>query len=519
MRTRTHAPVPHALVVLDPAVGEPLHRQLYGGLRSAVLGGRLAPGTRLPSARTLALDLSVARNTVETALAQLRAEGYVVGKPRSGNFVARVLPDDSLRVAPAARPSTQDPRPAGGAVGGPDAPRLSRRGAAVVASPLPVPATAEPRAFRPGIPALDAFPRMLWGRLTARRWRDSWITLGYCDPAGFRPLREAIATYAAAARGVRCTPEQVVVTAGSQQAIDLAARLLLDPGDRVWVEEPGYTGTRAALRAADARAVAVPMDDEGISVAVGERLAPDARMACVTPSRGYPTGVTMSAARRLALLAWAERAGAWVVEDDYDSEFRYAGRPLPSLQGMDGGGRVIYLGTFSKTLFPALRIGYLIVPPALATAFATARGAADRHSPTLEQAVVADFLAEGHFARHVRRMRTLYAERRDALLEALRPLVAEGLLELGNCDAGMHVVGWLPGGVDDRAVSAALLARGVEATAVSRYCTEPPARGGLLLGFAGFSPATLRDAAPRLARVLREEIGGWRASVGTTGGG
>jgi GntR family transcriptional regulator/MocR family aminotransferase len=375
----------------------------------------------------------------------------------------------------------------------------------------------EPRAFRAGIPALDAFPRALWGRLAARRWRESWITLGYCDPAGFAPLREAIATYAAAARGVRCTAEQVIVTAGSQQAIDLAARLLLDPGDRVWVEEPGYTGTRAALRAADACSVPVPMDAEGISVVDGERLAPNARMACVTPSRGYPIGVTMSAARRLALLAWAERAGAWVVEDDYDSEFRYAGRPLPSLQGMDGGGRVIYLGTFSKTLFPALRIGYLIVPPGLAGAFATARAAADRHSPTLEQAVTADFLAEGHFARHVRRMRTLYAERRDALLGALRPVTAGGLLELGPCDAGMHVLGWLPPGVDDRAVSAALLARGMEAAPLSRYCTEPPARGGLLLGYAAFSPATLRDAVPRLARVLREEIGSTRAGEASVG--
>jgi GntR family transcriptional regulator/MocR family aminotransferase len=509
MRTRTPAPVPHALVVLDAAAGEPLHRQLYAGLRAAILAGRLAPGTRLPSARTLAADLAVARNTVEAALAQLRAEGYVAGRARSGSFVAHVLPEDTLR-APAGPPADSADATLDGRRPSAGTPRLSRRGAAVVASPLPVPVTPEPRAFRAGIPALDAFPRALWARLTARRWRQSWLPLGYCDPAGYGPLREAIATYAAAARGVRCTADQVIVTAGSQQAIDLAARLLLDPGDRVWVEEPGYTGTRAALRAADALAVPVRVDAEGISVRDGERLAPHARMACVTPSRSFPVGVTMSAARRLALLAWAERAGAWVVEDDYDSEFRYAGRPLPSLQGMDGGGQVIYLGTFSKTLFPALRMGYLIVPPGLSGAFATARAAADRHSPTLEQAVLADFLAEGHFARHVRRMRTLYAERRDALLDAARGSL-DGLLELGPCDAGMHTVGWLPPGVDDRAVGAALLARGIEAVPLSRYCTEPPSRGGLLLGFAAFSPATLRDAVPRLARVLREELGNARS--------
>jgi GntR family transcriptional regulator/MocR family aminotransferase len=502
MRPRAHAAVPNALVVLDPAAAQPLHRQLYGGLRAAILAGRLAPGTRLPSARTFAVDLAVARNTVETALAQLRAEGYVAGRARSGNFVARVLPDDTLRVRPSdGSRSSEAPSDAPS-----EPPALSERGRAVVAAPLPVPVTPEPRAFRPGIPALDAFPRALWARLTARRWRQPSLALGYAHPAGYPPLREAIAAYAGAARGVRCTPEQVIVTAGSQQAIDLTARLLLDPGDRVWVEEPGYTGTRAALRAASAHAVPVPLDAEGMSVSEGERAAPDARMACVTPSRSFPVGVTMSAARRLALLAWAERAGAWVVEDDYDSEFRYAGRPLPSLQGMDAGGRVIYLGTFSKTLFPALRLGYLIVPSALADAFATARAAADRHSPTLDQAVLADFLAEGHFARHVRRMRTLYAERRDALIQSARG-AADGLLELGPCEAGMHTVGWLPAGVDDRTVSAALLARGIEAVPLSRYCAEPPARGGLLLGFAAFTPATIRDVVPRLARVLREEMG------------
>ncbi|HEU5039468.1 MAG TPA: PLP-dependent aminotransferase family protein, partial [Gemmatimonadales bacterium] len=359
----------------------------------------------------------------------------------------------------------------------------------------------EPRPFRPGVPALDEFPRALWARLSSRRWRRAPM-LGYGDVSGFAPLREAIAEYVRAARGARCTPDQIVVVNGSQQGVDLAARVLLDPGDVVWMEDPGYGGARIALLAGGAELVPVPVDAEGLIVEQGRQLAPRARMAYVSPSHQFPLGVTMSAGRRLDLLRWAATAGAWVLEDDYDSEFRYDARPLASLQGMDEQGRVIYVGTFSKTLFPALRLGYLIVPDPLVDAFRAARAAADRHSPVVDQAVLADFLTQGHFARHVRRMRRLYAERQDALVEAIRERLG-GRLEAPPRAAGMHLMAWLRPGEDDGGVAARAAEAGVETPPLSRYAVRRPARGGLLLGWAGYSPAAIREGVDRLAMALR----------------
>jgi GntR family transcriptional regulator/MocR family aminotransferase len=321
--------------------------------------------------------------------------------------------------------------------------------------------------------------------------------------AGYTPLRQEIAAYVTAVRGVRCRSEQVLIVNGSQQALDLAARVLLDPGDAAWVEDPGYLGARGALASAGARLVPVPVDGEGLSVETGITLAPHARLVYVSPSHQYPLGVTMSVARRLALLSWASRADAWVLEDDYDSEFRYTGRPLACLQGLDVEGRVLYLGTFSKTLLPALRLGYLIVPDGLVDAFLAAHAVADRHSPTLEQAVLADFIAEGHFARHVRRMRTLYAERQACLLEAAHREL-DGALELAPADAGMHLVGWLPSKIIDRDVTSAAAAHGVEVLPLSRYAMNPLVRGALLLGYAGFDRAAIRSGVTRLATVFRE---------------
>jgi len=339
-----------------------------------------------------------------------------------------------------------------------------------------------------------------------RRLASPLLTDG--DPRGYAPLRAEIAAYLGAVRGVRCGPEQVVVVAGSQQGIQLAARVCLDPGDRAWFEDPGYPGARRALEDAGARVVPVPVDAEGLDVAAGVARAPDARLAFVTPAHQAPLGVAMSAARRLALLEWARAARAWVLEDDYDSEYRYAGRPFPALQGLDPDGRVLYLGTFSKTLFPALRLGYLVVPPHLVDAVAGARAVLDRHSPVIEQAVVADFLAGGHFARHVRRMRTLYAERQAALVEAGRCELG-GLLDLAPADAGLHLIGWLPPGVDDRAAAAAAHAAGVDTLSVSAHRADPPAmeaapaiRGGLLLGYAPVRPPRIRAATRALARAL-----------------
>jgi len=481
-------------LALAPADTRPLFRQLYEQLRQAILSGRLTPGTRLPPTRTLANELNVSRNTVVNAFEQLTAEGYLSGRVGSGTYVAHTLSDDALRLrGPAAPVSRLSPRTHA----------LSVRGAVIASTALePQPDASKPRAFRSGLPALDAFPLDLWARLSARQWRRAPSELlGYGDAAGYRPLREAIAAYLGASRGVQCTPEQVIVVAGSQQAIDLCIRLLLDRDDEVWMEDPGYFGARAVIRSGGARLVPVPVDDDGLNVTVGIEQAPGARMVYVSPSHQFPLGVTLSLARRLALLQWAGRSGAWVIEDDYDSEYRYVGRPLAALQGLDHSGRVIYVGTFSEVLFPSLRLGYMVVPPELTETFVTARALADRHSPLVEQAIVAEFIFEGHFARHIRRMRALYAERRAALVDALdREL--NGVLEVRAEPAGMHLVGWLRAGVSDVRTSRRLALNGIEASPLSRYALSALPRGGLVLGYADVDTKHIREGVRRLKQAL-----------------
>jgi GntR family transcriptional regulator/MocR family aminotransferase len=318
-------------------------------------------------------------------------------------------------------------------------------------------------------------------------------------------LRETIAAHLGEARAVRCEASQVIVVTGAQQAVDLAARVLLDPGDTAWVEDPGYQGARGALVAAGIRLAPVPVDREGLDVRRGAREGPGARLVYVTPSHQYPLGVTMSLNRRLALLEWASASGAWILEDDYDSEYRYAGRPLAALQGLDTAGRVIYAGTFSKVLFPALRLGYLVVPPDLVDAFVAARALADRHSPSVTQAALADFIDGGHFARHVRRTRALYAERQAALVRAARRSLG-GVLEVAPAEAGMHLMGWLVAGLDDRAAARAALTRNVDAPPLSGFRVRPARRGergGLVLGYAAYTPREIDDACGRLAAALR----------------
>ena len=511
-------------ISLDPKSTTPLHRQLYEEIRAAVLGGRLSAGARLPSTRALAADLDISRNTVTGAFDQLLAEGYIEARPGAGTFVAKELPEDLLRVSPSP-PTARDSAPASDlsqrgqmlastpvAPAARDAPvrgsapasELSRRGQMLASTPVAPAARdgASACAFRPGIPALDEFPRDLWARIAARLYRQSkFDLLCYGDPAGYPPLRRAIAEYLRAARGVNCHWQQVIVTSGSQQALDLAARVLLDPGDTAWVEDPGYFGARGAWTAAGIHCVAVPVDTEGLSVVQGELSAPRARMAYVSPSHQYPLGVTMSLARRMALLAWARRRSAWIAEDDYDSEFRYAGRPLAALQGLDTTGRVIYMGTFSKVLFPALRLGYMVVPGGIVDAFAAARALADRHPPGPSQALVAEFLTEGHFARHIRRMRTLYAERQAALLSAARREWT-GLLDISPADAGMHLVAWLPEGSNDGEVSRLAGEAGVIAPPLSAYCHSAVPRPALLLGYSSVSPRKIQEGARRLIAAM-----------------
>jgi GntR family transcriptional regulator / MocR family aminotransferase len=486
--------MPFAANALDAGAGVPLYRQLYEDIRGAILSGQLKAGTRLPSTRELAGDLRVSRNTVMNAFEQLLSEGYVEGHTGSGTFVSRVLPDELLnartgqRRAGRARPTRRT---------------LSARGALLASTPVNVSRmTGRARPFRPGTPALDAFPFETWARLSAKHWRrPRRDLLNYGDPAGHARLRAAIAEYLGAARAVRCEPEQVVVVGGAQQALDLAARVLLDPGDAAWVEEPGYLGAKGALKGAGARLVPVPLDEQGMDVEAGTALEPSARLAYVSPSHQYPSGVTMSLPRRLALIEWASRAGAWILEDDYDSEYRYAGRPLAALQGLDTEGRVIYIGTFSKVLFPALRLGYAVVPPDLAEAFGAARALSDRQSPAVEQVVLADFLEEGHFARHVRRMRALYASRQEVLVEAARREL-RGLLEVETSPAGLHLVGWLPEGMDDQEAARAAEAHGVDVQPISAFCLTTPKRRGLVLGYAGYDADEIREGVQRLAAAL-----------------
>lgn len=477
----------------------PVYRQIYEGLRKAILSGQLGPRAALPSTRALAAQMGVSRLTVVSAYEQLIAEGYVQGKVGSGTYVASSLPEELLQIRGDVIQRTE---------GTAELKRenLSRRvrrlGAANVRR-LRVLEERHYRAFQHGVPAVDEFPFPVWSRLASRRLKNPpRVLLGYGDPAGYRPLREAVAAYLRAARAVRCEADQVIITAGTQQALHLTTQVLLDAGEAAWVEEPCYPGTRGALTLAGAEAVPVPVDKEGLDVSAGLRRSAKARVAYVTPSHQFPLGVTMSLARRLALLEWAGRAGAWVVEDDYDSEYRYAGRPLASLQGLDQMGRVIYIGSFSKTIFPSLRLGCMVVPGSLIDAFVTARSLLDRHSPSLDQVVLTDFIEEGHFARHVRRMRALYAERHEALVAAARRDLS-GLLEVPAVEAGMHTIGWLPEGASESEVSERAARHGVQAAPLSSYATGPPQRAGLLLGFTAVNARQIRDGVRRLARALK----------------
>lgn len=482
---------------LNRGSNTPLHQQLYEGLREVILTGRLAGGTKLPSTRALACELGLSRNTVADAFRQLSAEGYLEGKVGSGTYVSESLPDGLL----AARPTNTivDPQAGRNTRG------LSRRGRLLADTQATTvrDVGSGARAFRPGVPAVEEFPASTWRRLENEIWRRPLQQLlGYGEPAGYGPLRQVISEYLGATRGLSCEPEQIVVVSGSQQALDLCARLLLDPGDAAWIEDPCYAGARAALSAGGARLTPIPVDEEGLDVGAGEERAPDARLAYVTPSHQYPSGVTMSVGRRLSLLRWASRTGAWILEDDYDGEFRYWGRPLQALQGLDTDGRVIYLGTFSKVLFPALRLGYVVVLPDLVDAFEAARELTDRHPPTVEQAVLAEFICGGHFARHVRRMRTLYAERQEALVGATSRELS-GVVNVEPYGAGMHLVGWLPEGTDDGVASRLAASRGVEAPSLSAHCIENTRSPGLLLGYAAFDEQTIDAGARRLAEALK----------------
>ena len=490
--TKIAASLPTAAIALDRSSSTALYRQLYDQLRDAILSGRLPPGTRLPSTRELAGDLDLARNTVLNAFEQLYAESYLERRVGDGTYVSPQLPDDLLCVKPAP-PAKSNGQP------------ISKPGESIsFLSTTPANYSGPPRPFRTGTPALDAFPYKLWGRLLTRRWSSSAREiLPYSDSAGYFPLRQAIASYVATTRGVQCIPEQLIITSGSQHALEIVTRTLLKADDRAWIEDPGFLGARAALTAAGARLFPVSVDADGLNISRGIERCPDPRLIYVTPSHQYPLGMTLSLSRRLALLKLASQTGAWIIEDDYDSEFRYVGRPLAALQGLDTHQRVIYIGTLSKVLFPSIRIGYIIAPLELFDAFVRQRCVAGHQSPTLEQAVLADFISEGHFARHIRKMRTLYAERQQTLLKAGKAEL-NGLVELQPSDTGMHLIGWLPENVDDQTAFRAAAAAGVEVTPLSAYSLNPPQRGALRLGYTGYKPREIWRATRRLAAALHK---------------
>lgn len=475
----------------------PMFRQLYEAIKEAILAGRITAGMQLPPTRQLAQLFGLSRQTVLNAYEQLMAEGYLSGAIGKGTFVCDNLPPMSETLRPARKAELRGPlRP------------LSHRGKSFV-HPLAALNThpdGKPRAFRMGMPGVDVFPFETWARLEARRWRQPSYQLGYSHPAGYPPLRAALSAYLRASRGVQCEADQILITAGSQQALYLIATLLLAAGDAAWIEEPGYRGAHAALRAAGIRACPVPVDNEGLSVSSGAHKHPDAGLVYVTPSHQLPLGVTMSLSRRLELLAWAVRNKAWVVEDDYDSEYRYTGPPLASLQSLDKSECVIYVGTLSKVLFPGLRLGYVVLPPALVDAFARARAIIDRHAAIVPQIVLTDFITEGHFGRHIKRTREVYAERRAALLNAAGSLLSDHLL-LGPADGGLQLSAMFRKQRNDETVMQEAFERGIEVRALSQFynAERTPAEkkrslSGLVLGFAAVSATEIEHG----ARVLRD---------------
>ncbi|NYH25458.1 MocR-like pyridoxine biosynthesis transcription factor PdxR [Paraburkholderia bryophila] len=514
---------------LDRGNGQPIYRQLHRLLQQAILSRELPAGSKVPSSRLLAQELGIGRNTVTQVYEQLVLEGYVSSATGRGTFVADSAPDEivgapegdfgfgvgvgsgssgmgsgigsSIGAATLDRPDAlhaPDPRREPPPLQAARA--LSTRGARLIAG-----AGVSKRqwgAFMPGVPDVTKFPARVWSRLHNKYWRRLRPDLlTYAPGGGLASLRHALADYLRTSRSVRCTPEQIIITTGIHQSVDLAVRLLSDPGDLIWTEDPCYWGVRSVLHVSGLQSRPIAVDDEGINPSADD-LAYPPKLMLVTPSHQYPLGMVMSLARRRMLLEYARQNQCWIIEDDYDSEFRYGSRPLASLQGLDTSGQVIYVGSFGKTLFPGLRIGYLVVPEALAESFATASAELYREGQLLQQAMLAEFIAEGHFTSHIRKMRTLYGQRRQTLLDAAAHRYGDVLPAVGG-DAGLHLVMQLPEGSDDRRVATAALERNIVVRPLSGYYAQPSlAPPGLLIGYACVPDEEIAPAFNTLADAI-----------------
>jgi GntR family transcriptional regulator/MocR family aminotransferase len=490
-------------LTLDPTSDVPLHRQIGHQIRAAILDRRLAPGLRLPSSRLMAAELGCARGTILAAVDQLVAEGYVVAQAASGLSVATNLPDEMLvspKVAGRRSPTS------------PSAPVLSRRTSAALAAADLAGQTIEqsfdesPIAFPTGQPDRAAFPFALWAKLLEREWRQPpWAIAGALHPFGHPGLRDAIASYLGMARGFRCEGSAVVITSGMRQSLSLFAQLILDAGQEAWIEEPGFVGTREAMAMAEVNSVPVPIDPQGFPVDAALKRAPRARLAVVAPSHQFPLGTVLGLQRRLELLSWAERTGSWIAEDDFDGEYRYAGRPLAPLRALDRSGRVAYLGSFSKLLFPALRLSFVVLPASLAAAAERLMTGTAARASLLGQGALARFIADGHLAAHLRRTRLLYAERQQALIAiAQRPL--KGLLDIAPDPGGMHLIARpsavLAATFDDHAIAAACAVRGVSVSPLSACYSGRTRKHGLILGYAGTPEKDMPAAVATLRSVV-----------------
>src|SRR5215204_1262479 len=491
--------MPHPpFIILDENSDRPLYRQIYETIRRSILNGDFHPGRQLPASRHLAKKLGISRMTVINAYDQLQAEGYLESRAGAGTFVAEHLPEEFLQTPRVERQENETqslPRKL----------KFSRYGknifeerCAILQSQKPTPIVP----FQYGLVAIDEFPFDTWVKLTNKSYYSlSRNEFGYGDPAGYYRLREAIAAYLKSFRAVNCTPEQVIITNGAQQAFDLIGRIFIQPETEIWVENPCYTGAKQVFQTFEANLVPVPVDKDGFNLAAVLKPSAKGQLVYVTPSHQFPLGVTMSLTRRLQLLVWTRATESWIIEDDYDSEFRYEGRPLASLQGLDRDGRVFYISTFSKTIFSALRLGCLVVPHDLIEVFTAVRALNCSHAPLIDQATLAAFINEGYFVRHIRRMRRLYEERQEILISEVEKHLA-GRLEVKKSVAGMHVIGWLNEDLDDHIVSAQAAEFGVKAAAVLSFSLTKVERGGLILGYTATDEKQIKQGVKRLARAM-----------------